>query len=91
VLHVTPESFVGGPLAFVRERRSHRAGRSRPPPRAPRGRRGARPAPCRVEGAHAAFTRGFGALYLDHVTQADQGCDFDFLAAGSATEEPEIH
>ena len=26
-----------------------------------------------------AYRRGYGALYLDHVTQADEGCDFDFL------------
>ena len=28
------------------------------------------------------FDRGYGRLFLDHVTQADQGCDFDFLASG---------
>jgi dihydroxy-acid dehydratase len=41
------------------------------------------------------FTRGFGVLYLQHVQQADTGCDFDFLApdyAGPAAPgEPEIH
>jgi dihydroxy-acid dehydratase len=37
------------------------------------------------------FHRGFGALYLKHVTQADKGCDFDFLEGGAATSEPEIH
>ena len=37
------------------------------------------------------FTRGYGALYLKHVTQANKGCDFDFLEAGAATPEPEIH
>ena len=37
------------------------------------------------------FGRGYGALYLQHITQADQGCDFDFLEAGPATPEPEIH
>ena len=26
-----------------------------------------------------AYTRGYGKLFLDHVLQADQGCDFDFL------------
>ena len=29
-----------------------------------------------------AYTRGYGWLYLQHVLQADQGCDFDFLRAG---------
>jgi dihydroxyacid dehydratase/phosphogluconate dehydratase len=37
------------------------------------------------------YGRGFGALYAAHVTQAEQGCDFDFLHAGAATPEPEIH
>lgn len=37
------------------------------------------------------YERGFGALYVGHVTQADQGCDFDFLHAGGETREPEIH
>ena len=39
----------------------------------------------------AAVRAGFGALYAAHVTQADQGCDFDFLEAGAETREPEIH
>ena len=39
----------------------------------------------------AKFGRGYGALYLQHITQADQGCDFDFLEAGPPTPEPEIH
>jgi dihydroxyacid dehydratase/phosphogluconate dehydratase len=37
------------------------------------------------------FTRGFGALYQRHITQADQGCDFDFLEGVAPTAEPEIH
>jgi dihydroxy-acid dehydratase len=28
-----------------------------------------------------AYRRGYGALFLDHVLQADEGCDFDFLRA----------
>ena len=27
------------------------------------------------------YARGYGALYLEHVLQADEGCDFDFLRA----------
>ena len=34
------------------------------------------------------YRRGYGALFLDHVLQADQGCDFDFLRALPG-EEPE--
>jgi dihydroxy-acid dehydratase len=91
VLHVTPESFVGGPLALVRD--GDRIELDVP------GRKlqllvddaelARRRAAWKPAAPH--FTRGFGALYLDHVTQADQGCDFDFLAASAATPDPEIH
>jgi dihydroxy-acid dehydratase len=37
------------------------------------------------------FERGYGALYQQHITQADQGCDFDFLEGTAPTAEPEIH
>jgi dihydroxy-acid dehydratase len=37
------------------------------------------------------FERGFGALYQQHITQADQGCDFDFLEGTAPTADPEIH
>jgi dihydroxy-acid dehydratase len=91
VLHVSPESFVGGPLALVREgdlieldvvgRRLHlqvsddELARRRSEWQPPERR----------------YERGFGALYAAHVTQAQHGCDFDFLHAGAETSEPEIH
>ena len=39
------------------------------------------------------FSRGFGALYLKHVSQANEGCDFDFLGEQAAAPhgDPEIH
>jgi dihydroxy-acid dehydratase len=37
------------------------------------------------------YLRGYGALCIGHITQANEGCDFDFLAAGPATPDPEIH
>jgi dihydroxy-acid dehydratase len=37
------------------------------------------------------YPRGYGALFTDHIGQADQGCDFDFLAATGSIPEPEIH
>ena len=37
------------------------------------------------------FSRGYGALYQKHITQADQGCDFDFLEGTTPTADPEIH
>jgi len=91
VLHVSPESFVGGPLAFVRDddmieldvgaRRLHLLVDD---DTLAKRRAQWRPEPAR-------YDRGFGALYAAHVTQADRGCDFDLLEAGSATPEPEIH
>jgi dihydroxy-acid dehydratase len=91
VLHVTPESFVGGPLALVKD--GDRIELDVPARRlqllvddAELARRRAAWKPPQPR-----FTRGFGTLYLKHVTQADQGCDFDFLEAGGETGEPEIH
>ena len=39
----------------------------------------------------AHFARGYGAIFQNHVTQADQGCDFDILESGPRTPEPEIY
>ena len=36
-------------------------------------------------------TRGYGAMFSAHIGQADEGCDFDFLAGTQPTAEPEIH
>ncbi|MBV8890673.1 MAG: dihydroxy-acid dehydratase, partial [Acidobacteria bacterium] len=37
------------------------------------------------------YPRGYGRLYLEHVRQADEGCDFDFLEGIEPIPEPEIH
>jgi len=37
------------------------------------------------------YLRGWGALCAGHMTQANDGCDFDFLERGPATPDPEIH
>jgi dihydroxy-acid dehydratase len=37
------------------------------------------------------YPRGYGALYSEHIGQADEGCDFDFLAPLGTVPEPEIH
>ena len=39
----------------------------------------------------APYTRGFGEMFLERITQADRGCDFDFLEGVAPTPEPEIH
>jgi dihydroxy-acid dehydratase len=91
VLHVAPESFVGGPLAFVRDGdlieldvparklslrvSDEEMGRRRAGWKQP----------------ESPYKRGWTALYAQHVTQADKGCDFDFLEGTAPTPEPEIH
>ena len=91
VLHVSPESFIGGPLALVHDgdlieldvtaRKLEL--RVNDDDLAQR-RAGWQPQPAR-------YLRGFGALYSAHVTQADRGCDFDFLESGAETSDPEVH
>jgi dihydroxy-acid dehydratase len=85
VLHIAPEAAEGGPLALVET-----GDRIRVSVRERRldllvddatlaARRAARPEPA------AAPKRGWAQLYHDHVLQADEGCDLDFLrAAGRA-------
>jgi dihydroxy-acid dehydratase len=91
VLHVTPEAYVGGPLALVRD--GDRIELDVPARKLQLLVDDAELARRRVQWKmpKPAFTRGFGTLYLKHVTQADKGCDFDFLESGAATAEPEIH
>jgi len=79
VLHVTPEAAAGGPLAHVqsgdRIRLSVEARRlDLLVDAADLARRAA------SAGAAPAPARGYRRLYLDHVLQADAGCDFDFLS-----------
>jgi len=91
VLHVAPESHVGGPLALVRDGdiiALDVAARTlnlevQDSELARRRAAWVRPKP------H--FERGFGALYQAHITQANEGCDFDFLEGTAPTAEPEIH
>ncbi|HEX4062968.1 MAG TPA: L-arabinonate dehydratase [Streptosporangiaceae bacterium] len=84
VLHVAPESHVGGPLALVRTGdliTLDVAARSLTidlPERVIAGRRAQwQPPPPR-------FERGYGLLYSENITQANQGCDFGFLASRGA-------
>ncbi len=91
ILHVCPESRAGGPLALVKDGdmiRLDSSGRSLDLliDEAELQRR--REALVQPE-PH--YSRGYGALFAAHVTQADDGCDFDFLARKGYTREPEIH
>ena len=91
VLHVSPESFVGGPLAFVRDGDliELNVAERRLELRVDENELAQRRASWQPRSPH--YERGFGALYAAHVTQAHRGCDFDFLEAGAETAEPEIH
>lgn len=92
VLHVSPEAHIGGPLALVQtgdmiqiniyERRID----MQVPDAELQARRANWVAPVEP------FGRGFGKMYAAHVSQAHDGCDFDFLltSAGPAVPEPKI-
>nr|WP_055703514.1 L-arabinonate dehydratase [Streptomyces puniciscabiei] len=88
VLHVAPESYIGGPLALVRtgdlitldvEARSLRLHVD--DAELERRRTAWTPPPAR-------FERGYGVLYNSQVTQADTGCDFEFLARPGHVPDP---
>jgi len=94
VLHVSPESHVGGPLALVQngDLISLDIDARRLDVKISDAEFAARRA--RWQAPAPRFTRGFGAIYLRHIQQAHLGCDFDFLAPdgdGAAAGEPEIH
>ena len=91
VLHVAPESFVGGPLALVQSgdlieldvekkvlnlKISSEEMQKRKSTWKPAARK---------------YERGYGAIFSQHVKQADEGCDFDFLEGTAPVPEPEIH
>ena len=91
ILHVAPESFVGGPLALVKngdeievdiEKRLLHLHVS--DAELAKRRKAWKALPPRYE-------RGYGRMYQEHIGQADDGCDFDFLEQGAPVPEPEIH
>ena len=91
VLHVAPESYVGGPLALVKTGDLIELDVDK------------RELNLKVDAAELArrksawrpperkFARGYGALFSRHIRQANEGCDFDFLEGTAPTAEPEIH
>jgi dihydroxy-acid dehydratase len=90
VLHVSPESYVGGPLALVRDgdaitldipNRRLDVGVAEEEMARRRG-EWVRPVPKEH--------RGYLALYRERVTQAHEGCDFDFLSREEGAGEPQI-
>jgi dihydroxy-acid dehydratase len=91
VLHVAPESFVGGPLAFVGNGDlieldvKERLLNLKISPEEMQKRKSAWKPPARK------YERSYGAIFSAHVKQADEGCDFDFLEGTAPVPEPEIH
>jgi dihydroxy-acid dehydratase len=91
VLHVAPESAIGGPLALVRD--------GDPITLDVEARRldlnisdseiAARQSAWKAPATRA--RRGYLSLFLDETTQADEGCDFRFLHRGAEEAEPDIH
>jgi L-arabonate dehydrase len=79
VLHIAPESAIGGPLAIVRTGDiiqldvPNRSLNVIVPDEEITARLAAWEAPVRH------YDRGYGRLFLDHILQANEGCDFDFL------------
>ncbi len=90
VLHIAPESAIGGPLALVRdgdqielnvtERRLHMDVSEE---ELAKRKAEWKPRPARHQ-------RGYGKLYADEITQAPEGCDFKFLHQGEDSPEPDI-
>ena len=91
ILHVSPEAAVGGPLALVRTgdlievdvaaRQLNllvRRGRAAAPPG-------------RVAAQAARRRAATAACSSQHISQAHEGCDFDFLLGTEPLPEPEIH
>jgi dihydroxy-acid dehydratase len=91
VLHVAPEAYIGGPLALIRSgdtidlnvpQRSISV-RLSEAELAERKKSWKAPPP--------RFLRGYGVMFSRHITQANKGCDFDFLQGTAPIPEPEIH
>ncbi len=89
ILHVAPESYIGGPLALVRtgdiisldvDKRSIRLDVS--DDELARRKAAWVPPPPRYE-------RGYGWMFSRHIKQANEGCDFDFLETGFGAPVPE--
>ncbi len=91
VLHVAPEAFVGGPIGLLRDGDMIEMDVD------------ARRIDVLLSAEEIAarrktwtppadkYERGYGAMYSRHVSQANLGCDFDFLTGNAKTAEPEIH
>jgi len=93
MLHAAPEAYVGGPLALVQtgdlitvDVAARRIHLNVSDAELARRRAAWTPPPKR-------FARGYGWMYSQHILQANEGCDFDFLETGfgAPVSEPEIY
>ncbi len=93
ILHVAPESALGGPLALVEDGDIIALD-------VPQRRLELRVSDAELEARRSRwvapapkYSRGYGWMFLRHIEQADKGCDFDFLCTefGAATPEPDIY
>jgi dihydroxyacid dehydratase/phosphogluconate dehydratase len=91
VLHVAPEAYVGGPLALLREGDIVEidVAERRLDMRVSEAELTARRAALRPPEPY--YVRGYGRMFSNHIRQADEGCDFDFLEGRGRIPEPEIH
>src|SRR5438034_5497541 len=91
ILHVSPEAYIGGPLALVRTGDqitldvAARTINLDVPEEVLAKRRAEWKQP------ETRFERGYGWMFTRHIRQANEGCDFDFLAGKGQIPEPEIH
>ena len=93
ILHIAPEAYLGGPLALIKTGdiikvdipNRHLNVDLDEAEFLARRKAWTPPKP--------RFERGYGHMYLQHIEQADKGCDFDFLRTdfGAGVDEPEIN
>ena len=91
VLHVSPESAVGGPLALVRDGDMIELDVERRKMHLDVGDEELEYRRSEWKAPETKIKRGYGQLYAEQITQAHEGCDFRFLHDGPDTPEPEIH
>ena len=91
VLHVAPESYIGGPLAFVQTGDSITLDVKARRLDLDVSEQTIKARKAKWKSPPPRFVRGYGVLFANHASQADKGCDFDFLEGTAPTAEPEIH
>ena len=91
VLHVAPESYVGGPLALLREGDIVELDVEKRELNMLVSEAELEKRRAELKPAAPYYLRGYGRMFADHIRQADEGCDFDFLEGRGRVPEPEIH